>query len=264
MIKMNLEVMHNRMMKAKEIAKSLRNMEADGYHILIRPHMKVGGVVFAIDTVYTKEGPQRFMHFVDIEDFKPYVEPYEEWDLLEQSFVSNITKFGFVWLTCRQNHLPESEKLYWIHPADAEHVKDSEKTIKRLMQELNELKRRNDELSDQNNFLSSELQALNERISDYESKVTKLTLQNEHLSSTLLEYEININRLQSVVNKMIAYYEQSVAKAKEEGKYEAMEGLDKFKTEAMRLQEIMAMFNTMGYGGKEIKEEKPVEKKVEG
>ena len=48
MIKMNLEVMHNRMMKAKEIAKSLRNMEADGYHILIRPHMKVGGVVLFI------------------------------------------------------------------------------------------------------------------------------------------------------------------------------------------------------------------------
>ena len=261
---MNLEVLYKRMVKAKEIAKSLRNMEADGYYILIRPHMKVGGVIFALDTVYTKEGPQRFIHFVDIEDFKPYVEPYEEWDVLEQSFIPNITKFGFVWLTCRQNHLPESEKLYWIHPADAEYIKGKDVEIKRLRQSLNELKRRNDELIDQNNFLSSELQALNERITDYESKVTKLTLQNEHLSSTLLEYEINIKRLQSVVNKMMAYYEESVAKAKEEGKYEAMEGLDKFKTEAMKLQEIMAMFNVMGYGKKESREEKVVEKKVEG
>ena len=257
---MNLEIIAERMKKAKEIAKSLKRMEADGYFILIRPNMKAGGVIFAVEPVYTKEGPQRFIHFVDFEDLRPYVEPYEEWDMLEQGFVPNITKFGFVWLTCRQSHLPESEKLYWIHPGDAERVKDAEQTAKRLMHELNELKRRNDELEDQNNFLSSELQALNERISDYENKVTKLTLQNEHLSSMLLEYKININRLQSVVNRMIAYYEQSVAQAKEEGKYEAMEGLEKFKAEAMKVQEIMAMFDTMG--SKE-KEEKPIEKKVE-
>jgi len=236
----DLTQLTDRMKTAQEILKGIKRMERDGYAILIRPQMKMGGIIFAVDTIFTSEGPQRFIHFVDYETLKPFFEPMEEYNDLENGFVSNITKFGCVWLTCRQNHLPEAQKIYWLHPDKAERYVDKKNEVKSLMQALNELKRRNDELEDENNELIADIEALNERLDGMGNKIRKLSKENEILRADKLEYSIEINRLKSAMLKTYGFIDEQVRIAKERGEYEASSGWDKLKKDISNVLDVTA------------------------